>query len=82
MRRIVITDREDNPVVGRWTGVEDSAMDYQFVWKPLATSLGTTVSSVAYTTDESGVAFSANSVTTAPPASASLQVRKAPSSSK
>lgn len=63
MRRIVITDREDNPIVGRWTGVEDSAMDYQFVWKPLATSLGTTVSSVAYTTDESGVAFSANSVT-------------------
>ena len=62
MRRVVITDREDNPVVGRWTAVQDSAMDYQFVWKPIATSLGTTLSSVAYTTEQSGVTTSSNSV--------------------
>lgn len=63
MRRVVVTDREDNPTLKTWNGVKDSAADYQIVWKPYASALGTSLVSVVYSSEEGGIGFSNLSVT-------------------
>jgi hypothetical protein len=63
MTRRLVTPREDNPVVLRASMVKDSAQSFEFLWGPFAENLGTSLSSVAYDTDQGNVTFSANTVT-------------------
>ena len=42
--------------------VQDSSQQFEFIWRPWEDMLGTTLSSVAYETDQGNVTFSGNSV--------------------
>lgn len=60
MKRTILT--QGPSLLGRIREPKSSALRVELNWAPAAADLGTTLSSVAYTTDQSGVTFSDSSV--------------------
>jgi len=61
-RRAYVSPYGSRRVIKRWRQAEDDDRDYQFIWKDLATSEGTTLSSVAYSTRQGNLTVANNSV--------------------